>query len=94
MAVNAGFSNTDMAAGFNRPKTSPQQVAERTLQGVMAGTDDVHADTRAEELWRALKTDPGQMAQQIQQLWPRPQPRNDNFLIFCRKFPAAFFFGF
>ena len=85
VAVYAGFIDTDMAAGFDRPKTSPEQVAERTLQGVMAGTDDVHADTRAEELWRALKTDPGQIAQQIQQLWPRLQPRNDNFLYLVPK---------
>jgi NAD(P)-dependent dehydrogenase (short-subunit alcohol dehydrogenase family) len=69
VAVYAGFIDTDMAAGFDRPKTSPQQVAGRTLQGIMAGADHVHADTRAEELWRALKTDPAQIAQQMQQLW-------------------------
>jgi NAD(P)-dependent dehydrogenase (short-subunit alcohol dehydrogenase family) len=72
-AVYAGFIDTDMAAGFDRaagvPKTSPQQVAERTLQGIVAGTDHVHVDTRAEELWLALKSDQGQIAQQMQQLW-------------------------
>jgi NAD(P)-dependent dehydrogenase (short-subunit alcohol dehydrogenase family) len=69
VAVYAGFIDTEMAAGFDRPKTSAQQVAERTLQGILEGTDHVHADTRAEELWRALKTDTGQIAQQMQQLW-------------------------
>src|SRR5579871_5408387 len=33
VAVFAGFIDTDMAAGIDRPKTSPQQVAERSLQG-------------------------------------------------------------
>src|ERR1700678_1458286 len=50
VGVYAGFIDTDMAAGVDRPKTSPQQVAERTLQGIIAGADHVHADTRAEEL--------------------------------------------
>jgi NAD(P)-dependent dehydrogenase (short-subunit alcohol dehydrogenase family) len=69
VGVYAGFIDTDMAAGIDRPKTSPQQVAERTLQGVVAGADHVHADTRAEELWRELKTDQGQIAQRSQELW-------------------------
>ena len=67
--VYAGFIDTDMAAGIDRPKTSPQQVAERSLQGLMAGIDHVHADARAVELWRALKTDSGQIMQHSQQLW-------------------------
>jgi len=73
VAVYAGFIDTDMAAGFDRaagiPKTSPQQVAERALQGIVAGTDHVHVDTRAQELWLALKSDQGQIAQQMQHLW-------------------------
>jgi NAD(P)-dependent dehydrogenase (short-subunit alcohol dehydrogenase family) len=69
VAVYAGFIDTDMAAGIDRPKTSPQQVAERSLQGLMAGIDHVHADARAVELWRALKTDSGQIMQHSQQLW-------------------------
>lgn len=73
VGVYAGFIDTDMAAGFDRPKASPQQVAERTLEGIRAGTDHVHADTRSEELWRALKTDSGQIAEEMQQLWDAAQ---------------------
>jgi hypothetical protein len=61
--------NLPQSRPFYLLKTSPQQVAERTLQGILEGTDHVHADIRAEELWRALKTDTGQIAQQMQQLW-------------------------
>jgi NAD(P)-dependent dehydrogenase (short-subunit alcohol dehydrogenase family) len=37
VAVYAGFIETDMAAGFDREKTPPRQVAERTLAGIRDG---------------------------------------------------------
>ncbi len=67
--VYAGFIDTDMAAGVAGEKTSPQQVAERTLEGVRAGRDHVFADERAEETWRATRTDPAGLALRMQQQW-------------------------
>jgi NAD(P)-dependent dehydrogenase (short-subunit alcohol dehydrogenase family) len=69
VAVFAGFIDTDMAAGFDRVKTSPQQVAERTLAGIREGLDEVRADDRAETIWQAARTDPGGLRAQMQQEW-------------------------
>ncbi len=44
VAVHPAFIDTDMAAGVDMPKTSPQQVVERTLDGVTAGLPEVLAD--------------------------------------------------
>jgi NAD(P)-dependent dehydrogenase (short-subunit alcohol dehydrogenase family) len=44
VAVHPAFIDTDMAAGVDMPKTSPQQVVERTLDGVAAGLPEVLAD--------------------------------------------------
>lgn len=44
VAVHPAFIDTDMAAGVDMPKTSPQQVVERTLDGVVAGFPEVLAD--------------------------------------------------
>lgn len=44
VAVHPAFIDTDMAAGVDMPKTSPQQVVERTLESVVAGMPEVLAD--------------------------------------------------
>jgi NAD(P)-dependent dehydrogenase (short-subunit alcohol dehydrogenase family) len=69
VAIYAGFIDTDMAAGFDREKTSPRQVAERTLAGIREGLNDVHADERSEAIWHAVRTDPAQLHAQMQQQW-------------------------
>jgi hypothetical protein len=58
-----------MAAGFDREKTSPRQVAERTLAGIREGLNDVHADERSEAIWQAVRTDPAVLHAQMQQQW-------------------------
>jgi len=76
VGVHAGFIDTDMAAGFDGAKTSPRQVAERTLAGIREGQSHVHADERSEEVWRAVRTDPEQLHARMQQLWDeRGAPR-------------------
>lgn len=67
--VYAGFIDTDMAAGVAGEKTSPRQVAERTLDGVRSGQDHVFADQRAEETWRATRTDPAGLSLRMQDMW-------------------------
>lgn len=47
VAVHPAFIDTDMAAGVDMPKTSPFQVVERTLDGVVAGLPEVLADDTA-----------------------------------------------
>jgi NAD(P)-dependent dehydrogenase (short-subunit alcohol dehydrogenase family) len=69
LGVYAGFIDTDMAAGFDAPKTSPVQVAERTLEGIRAGWDHVFADDFARDIRAALDTDPAGIAAEIQRLW-------------------------
>jgi NAD(P)-dependent dehydrogenase (short-subunit alcohol dehydrogenase family) len=69
VAVYAGFIDTDMAAGFDREKTPPRQVAERTLAGIREGLNDVHADERSEAIWQAVRTDPAVLHAQMQQQW-------------------------
>jgi NAD(P)-dependent dehydrogenase (short-subunit alcohol dehydrogenase family) len=44
VAVHPAFIDTDMAAGVDMPKTSPQQVVDRTLDGIAAGVPEVLAD--------------------------------------------------
>jgi NAD(P)-dependent dehydrogenase (short-subunit alcohol dehydrogenase family) len=69
VGVYAGFIDTDMAAGIDQPKTPPRQVAERTLAGIREGKDHVLADSRAEEIWRATRTDPAALAALMQARW-------------------------
>jgi len=74
IAVYAGFIDTDMAAGVDREKTSPRQVAARTLDGIRNGLNDVHADERAEAIWQAVKTDSTGLHAQMQQQWDERSP--------------------
>lgn len=46
--VLPGFLDTGMAANFDRPKASPMQVAERSLDGWLAGQGTVWPDRFAE----------------------------------------------
>src|SRR5579863_116835 len=79
VAVYAGFIDTDMAAGFDREKTSPQRVAERTLEGIRNGLNDVHADERSEAIWQAVRSDPAGLHAQMQQQWDERATDDDPF---------------
>ncbi len=74
LGVYAGFIDTDMTSGVDGVKTSPQQVASRTLDGIITGKDHVLADERAEEIWRATRKDPAGLADRMQQLWREGAP--------------------
>ncbi|GGC86432.1 hypothetical protein GCM10010994_50400 [Chelatococcus reniformis] len=69
IGIYAGFVDTDMAAGIDRPKTSPRQVAERTLEGIRAGVDHVLADERAEQVRHDTRFKPEAFAAGLQALW-------------------------
>jgi hypothetical protein len=53
----------------NEPKTSPRQVADRTLEGIANGIDHVRADERSEELWNLIRQESRQIEESMQQAW-------------------------
>lgn len=67
-AVYAGFVDTDMAAKANAPKTTPLQVAEKTLEGIEKELDHVHSDSQSENYWEQLKEDRG-LSKAMQEVW-------------------------
>jgi NAD(P)-dependent dehydrogenase (short-subunit alcohol dehydrogenase family) len=80
VAVYAGFIDTDMASGFDREKTPPPRVAERTIEGIRNGLNDVHADERSEAIWQAVRTDPAGLHGQMQQQWDDRAKNDDPFV--------------
>ena len=44
VAVHVGFMDTDMTAGLNVPKSSPDDIARLVLDAVQAGDSEVLAD--------------------------------------------------
>jgi NAD(P)-dependent dehydrogenase (short-subunit alcohol dehydrogenase family) len=80
VAVYAGFIDTDMASDFDREKTPPRQVAERTLDGIRNGLNDVHADERSTAIWQAMRTDPDGLHAQMQQQWDDRAAGDDGFV--------------
>jgi NAD(P)-dependent dehydrogenase (short-subunit alcohol dehydrogenase family) len=67
-AVYAGFIDTDMAANASAPKTTPRQVAEKTLEGIEKALDHVHADDQSEGYWAQLQQDRG-LSKAMQEVW-------------------------
>jgi hypothetical protein len=43
------------------------------------GLNDVHADARAEAIWRAVRTDPAEFHAQMQQQWDEHATGDDPF---------------
>jgi len=69
VGVYAGFIDTDMTAGIDAPKTSPRQVADRTLEGLRGSQDNVLADERAEYIWNNAHTNRAFLAERMQLAW-------------------------
>ena len=69
VGVYAGFIDTDMAAKVNTPKTSPRQVAERTLEGLRTGQNHVVADNAACDTRAAVLADPAAVEAKMQKAW-------------------------
>jgi len=76
VGVYAGYIETDMAAGIDRPKISPHQVAERTLDGIRMRQDHVLADQRAHDTWQLVRSDPAAMEASMQQMWDSVQAQS------------------
>jgi len=59
VALHMGFVDTDLARDFDAPKLSPQEVADRALDGVAAGATEVLIDERTRQVRQGLSAEPG-----------------------------------
>jgi NAD(P)-dependent dehydrogenase (short-subunit alcohol dehydrogenase family) len=73
VAVHASFIDTEMAAGIDVPKISPESVAQQTFDAVEAGQVEVLADDRS----RFVKASPGR---DHELLYPDVQAFRDKLL--------------
>jgi NAD(P)-dependent dehydrogenase (short-subunit alcohol dehydrogenase family) len=69
VAVHAGFIDTDMAAGIEAPKISPESVAEQTFDAVEAGQVEVLADDRTRFVKESLSRDHELIYPPMQEFW-------------------------
>ena len=68
-AVHAGYIDTDMAATIDAPKTSPEEVAARIIEGIRTNQEEVLADQSSQEIKAALALNPHLFYQQLQADW-------------------------
>ncbi len=59
IGAHAGLIDTDMAAGVDAPKVSPEQVAAAILEAVASGREEVLADETSRRVKSALSSEPG-----------------------------------
>jgi hypothetical protein len=57
VAVHASFIDTDMSAGLDVPKVSPESVAQQAFDAVEAGEIEVLADERTRTIKAQLPRD-------------------------------------
>ena len=69
VAVHAAFIDTDMAAGLDVPKVSPQAVAEQAFDAVKAGQIEVLADERSRFVKASLSRDHELIYPPVQEFW-------------------------
>jgi NAD(P)-dependent dehydrogenase (short-subunit alcohol dehydrogenase family) len=65
MGVYVGLIDTEMTAGIQRPKVSPQEVATGVMQGIERDEDYIRADARAEQLWSLMHGAPALISRAI-----------------------------
>lgn len=56
-SVFPGAIDTDMLAGVEIPKTSPEDVANAIVQGVLEGKEDIFPDPMSQQVYRAWVAD-------------------------------------
>jgi NAD(P)-dependent dehydrogenase (short-subunit alcohol dehydrogenase family) len=69
VAVHSGFIDTDMAAGVNAEKVSPQSVAQQIVAALEADTEEVLADPTSEMVKAALPNDLTTLYPALQAQW-------------------------
>jgi NAD(P)-dependent dehydrogenase (short-subunit alcohol dehydrogenase family) len=73
VGVHAGFIDTDLVAGFDVPKTRPEDIAAATMEAVRAGREEVLADKASQEVRAALDADPEALNRKMQEQWDTGQ---------------------
>jgi len=69
VGVHAGFIDTDMAAGIDAPKISPESVARQAFDALEAGQVEVLADERSRTIKASLPRDHELIYPQVQEFW-------------------------
>ena len=69
VGVHAGFIDTDMTAGLDVPKITPESVAVQVFDAVEAGQVEVLADERTRSIKASLPRDHELIYPPIQELW-------------------------
>lgn len=69
VGVHAGFIDTEMAANFDGPKSRPEDIAQQTIEAILAGKEEVLADQRSQQAKAALTADPQAFYRQIEANW-------------------------
>jgi NAD(P)-dependent dehydrogenase (short-subunit alcohol dehydrogenase family) len=69
VAVHASFIDTDMSAGVDGPKISPESVARQAFDAVEAGEIEVLADERSRFVKSSLSRDHELIYPQVQEFW-------------------------
>jgi NAD(P)-dependent dehydrogenase (short-subunit alcohol dehydrogenase family) len=69
VGVHAAFIDTDMAAGIDAPKISPESVARQTFDAVEAGAVEVLADERTRFVKASLPRDHELIYPPVEALW-------------------------
>lgn len=54
LALHMGFVDTDLARGFDAPKSSAEEIVKRALDGLESGRDEVLADERTLQVKQGL----------------------------------------
>src|SRR5690348_11770393 len=72
-AVHAGYIDTDMAAGVNGSKTSPEDVAASIIEGIRNNQEEVLADQTSQEVKAVLASNPQVLYQRFQAEWDNAQ---------------------
>lgn len=54
LGLHMAYVDTDLTRGFDVPKTSPEDIVRRALDGLEAGADEVLADALTEQVHQAL----------------------------------------
>jgi NAD(P)-dependent dehydrogenase (short-subunit alcohol dehydrogenase family) len=54
LALHMGFVDTDLASGFDVPKSSAEEIVKRALDGLELGLDEVLADERTVQVKQGL----------------------------------------
>jgi NAD(P)-dependent dehydrogenase (short-subunit alcohol dehydrogenase family) len=75
IAVHAGYIDTDMTAAINAPKTSPEEVAARIIEGIRNNQEEVLADQTSQEIKAVLASNPQLFYQRLQADWDNMKPQ-------------------